>query len=462
MNLVLAFIFIVLAVAVVAMMIVQAYRGTHPLLSVRNFFLVGFVIFQLMSAALSLWTLTWGEVTIDSPMTTGVIYLFAATTFLVLFLWSYSRGWWVRRFAWRSRFPFPVYTPSTLLSVGGLLLVVGFVLRIVIGRNVPVLGVLTDVLAVGVLASAAGLAMWAWAPRLWNLAVAVPAGFIILGAIACTVFQTFGRRDVVCVLLTVLFAAYQSHWRHQGWLRLAYRLGGLGVAGLIFLAAFSTVRSTTSQQSDFGDVVRGITEADVGEGLTALASGQFAAANSMWVIENRPDPYPYDPFHSIVYTVTNPIPRIIWPGKPDGLGYAMVRQARVYKFSENFTLGPGIIGHIFNDNPWLTLIPYAILFGLMWRFFDEYLVVHSLNPFITIPAVVGAGEIVGIPRGEVGLFLFRSLAAMFAAWVAMRLCAGYLRAVRGSAYATAEASPENEGDEADAGVDLGAGELQST
>ena len=66
----------------------------------------------------------------------------AVAVFLTLFLVSYGRGWLVRAPAWRSTYPFPAFKTSTLLGLGWMFLILGFVFRIVIGRNVPITSVL--------------------------------------------------------------------------------------------------------------------------------------------------------------------------------------------------------------------------------------------------------------------------------------------------------------------------------
>lgn len=412
------------AVALMAMMLVQAVRGTHDLFCMRNLFLAGLILFQFVSGGITLWTLEFEDFPLADPLASGTKFCALLTAFLVLFQWSYRRGWFVRARAWRSRSFMHDQKPATLLVFGALFLVLGFILRVVIGRNIPIVGVLADIMAVGVLAGAAGLATWAWAPRLWNPAVALPAAGIIMGAVATTVFLTFGRRDVVSVLITALFAAYHSKWKYQGWLRLGGRLGIIMTAGVLFLAAFSTVRFMTHKESGITDIFLRLTEADVSEGLLNMASGQLAGQNSMWIIENRP---PYDPFHSAIYTVSQPIPRVIWPDKPIALGFNMVREASIYRVDPGYNVGAGLIGHIWNDNPYLTLIPYAVFFGLLWRYCDERVRAQPSNPFVILPIVAGSGDMIGLPRGELGLFLFRALTAMISAWIAMRVCAGILR-----------------------------------
>ncbi len=439
MTLLTALILLALAVLVFLVMIVQGIRRTVELLTVRNLFLAGFLLFQLVSGVLAQLTGQYADVTIREPGSTGLIYIAMVCAFLAVFWLCYNRGWFVTRHAWkRSGSDLPGLSPSAGLSLAVLMLAVGIVLRVVIGRNVPILGVLTDMMGVGVLALAAGLAAWVWAPRLWNPAVAFPAAGVIVIACGTLLFMAFGRRDIVTVVCTVLFAAYYSRWRDLSLTGMTNRLALVGGAGLLLLAAFTTIRAATWEQQDISFLVRGLGEADVGEGIAAMSTGQNAAANSMWTIENYPDEFRYNPFASVVYVFTQGIPRAVWPDKPIPLGLKMVRQARVRGTSREYTMGPGIVGHIVHDNPWLTLVPYAAFLGLFCRWLDEHLRVRGSNPFVVLPITAGAGEILGLARGELGLFFFRAVVAMTAAWLAAHLCALLVGSARG---ASARARP---------------------
>ncbi|MFN0133765.1 MAG: hypothetical protein ACKVW3_14700 [Phycisphaerales bacterium] len=425
MTLVNGVILIFTALALLGLMIAQARKGTVDLFSTRNLFIIGIIIFQCVSGWLSMFMLDFGEVNVENPTTTGFIYTGLLLVFIALFLLSYHKGWFVRTRAWRASPDYPQASPGPVLAVATVLLVVGLIFRLVIGRTVPILGVLTDMMGIGLLSASAGLAAWVWVPRLMNPAVMIPAATIILVGMLSLVLLTFGRRDVLSLIITVFFAGYMSRWRHMGWAKMAPRVIVVGAAALLFMSAFSTVRSATSKKFDIGDLLSKLMEANVSEGLLGMATGQFAAANSMWVIENRPEPFPFNPLHSAVYTIVQPVPRVLLDQfgipKPNGLGYEMVREARVYKYQKEFTLGPGIVGHIWNDNPILALVPYAVFFGLVLRYLDEYAAVHPFNPYYCIPIVAGAGDMVGIPRGEVGLFLFRTAMAVLAAWVGLRI-----------------------------------------
>src|SRR6185436_2612842 len=111
-----------------------------------------------------------------------------------------------------------------------------------------------------------------------------------------------------------------------------------------------------------------------------------------------------------------------------GLGKAMVTEALLLNEREAYNVGPGLIGHIYNDNPGRTRIPYAIFFGLFWRFFDEWVTAHPANPFLVLPVFVGAGDLIGVPRGDLGICLFRFTVSVATAWFMMRQCIVLLRA----------------------------------
>ena len=84
-----------LAAALVVMMLRQHMRGTHELLSLRNFALVGFIHFQLTSGAMGLFEVTWGGFYLSNHVRTGLEFTAMVSVFVLLALWSYERGWFV-------------------------------------------------------------------------------------------------------------------------------------------------------------------------------------------------------------------------------------------------------------------------------------------------------------------------------------------------------------------------------
>jgi hypothetical protein len=168
----------------------------------------------------------------------------------------------------------------------------------------------------------------------------------------------------------------------------------------------------------------------------------------MWAIENHPEPVPYDTLASLVYFVVHPIPRMLWEDKPVGLGSLMVKQATVSGKGEEYSLGPGLVAHIVNDNPWISLPLYAILLGAGLRILDDLLKRFPNQPYVVLPLGIELGEIIGLPRGELGLFLFRAVSGMACAYFGTILVAKLLRTLGFSSYTPESSDPQAPDEEA--------------
>jgi len=413
----LAYFIVLVAIWLAGYMIVDARRGRSDLFSVRNFFLLGFIVFQLTSASLTLWTGYYDAVQCADYGKTGLIYTVMVLTFLTLFLTFYRRGRMASNLAARVRGRYGTVGPSSMLLMAALFLTGAMVWRLLLSQ-IPVFGVLAVIVASGLAASAAGLAAWAWAPRWSNPVVALTALAIIGGSLTIVFFGDFGRRNALDIFLACLWGAHHGHWKHIGLKRARVQIFPLAGAALLFLAAFTAGRGNLADSKlSVTESFARLGEGNLGQGFLDLATGQAAAACSMWLIETRPEPFPYDSFHTLRYFLFHPVPRIIWENKPIGLGSAMTTQSGVRNRSKEFSFGPGLMGHIVNDNPWLTMVPYAFGFAFLMKFMDHLIKVHPTNPFIIIPLGVALGDMLGIPRGEAGFFLARIFIMSISAWV---------------------------------------------
>jgi hypothetical protein len=81
--------------------------------------------------------------------------------------------------------------------------------------------------------------------------------------------------------------------------------------------------------------------------------------------------------------------------------------------------------------------------GAFLRILDEMVRLEPDNPFVVIPVGVALGEIVAIPRGELGLFVFRTIIAIVSAYIGMRMVAKLLVAF-GMRYNVALAGADGE------------------
>lgn len=420
---------LLLSAVIVAVVFAQAYRGTVGLFTMRNFFALGFLMFQTVSATWSLVTDDYGgDLYVADPVGSGLVFCVMCTIFLAIFHWAYMGGWFVKGIAARLNPTFPIPTTSSLLAVAAILILLAVLCRYVL-VYIPYIGILTSMFSTGLMPAAAAVIVWAWMPQALNPIVTLISAPLLLFTLFTSVYQTFGRRDLVSVLAACIWAAYHGHWKHRGPAFMIKRLAVLGTAGVVLVAAYTGAREKTTTETSATELITKIGDSDLWYGIFSMASGQAAGGISMYLIETRPSIFPYDTFHSAIYFLTNPVPRALWEGKPEALGFAMVKQAGIKRKAEEFNLGPGLMGHIWNDNPFLAMVPYAIFLGLMARGFDQIVRLHGFNPFLVVPCGVMIGEIIALPRGELGLFLTRLTFGSFAAFGGMVVASRLLRGV---------------------------------
>jgi hypothetical protein len=436
--------FLLLTVAIIGYVVRQAVTGKRSVMSIRNFFLAGVIVFQLTSAATAYATERYGELPIGDPVGTGFKYLFSLTTFLILFLAVYDLNWFTfgiqRRF--RMKLPIPGTGAMVILSIASL--GVAAFLRLVVA-NMGEIGILAAIAASAMAAMAAATASWIWAANPKNLPLLGFMLLVVLGASALSMYEAFGRREILSVVVGCLVGTYYGGLRHLSLKRAALPLAAIAVAGFLFLAAFTATRGygSDAETVPFGERIRRLAEADLTDGTIQLLAGQDAASNSLWIIENRPEPYPYDPLASLKYFLVHPMPRIIWEDKPMGLGSLMVEQSMVSGKGPGFSYGPGLVGHIFNDNPWIALPLYALLLGASMRIVDDLTRRFPNQPYIVLPFGIELGEILGLSRGEMGFFLFRAVAGMICAYVGTMVLARLMHAMGFASFAHEEPAHES-------------------
>ncbi|MFO0856572.1 MAG: hypothetical protein U0640_04350 [Phycisphaerales bacterium] len=425
MEFALGWITLFLAAAIVTLVVWQVRTGRHPIVSARNFFFAGFIVYQLTSGSIAFFTQQYWEVPLANPEATGILYVLWCTIFLVVFLAAYHTGWFTLGLPKLLAKPSPAPAPATMMSLALGFLVLGYAMRLGF-QYVPVIGVLGTMTGVTLAVAAAGVACWVWAKQLFNPTRAAFAMTIFGAATALAIFRTFGRRDLVSVAIACLWGAYHGHFKKQDLRRMALPFAGVALAGLLVIAAYTSVRSHESKEQGFVAQLSALANADIKFGLVDIFAGQGTAPISMWLMESRPDSFEYDTLHSLRYTFLNIIPREWWSGKLSSLGLDMVPQAGISNKGTGFTVGPGLMGHIANDNPYICLVLYPLLLGAFLRILDEMVAREPDNLFVVIPVGVALGEIVAIPRGELGLFTFRTILAVVAAYIGMRVVAKLL------------------------------------
>lgn len=415
------------AFALVVYMGNQIISGKEELVSLRNFFFAGFIIFQVTGPALSIITKDVAYFHPANIESTSMVYSVMMTVFVVIFLLTYqlSTKFFDKRFTARSSKQ-AVYSPMGILVIAGVIVGFGAVSQYGL-VHIPVLGPGFYKLAYGMYAIGAALAAWAAAPRLWNPAYLIPASAIIILAAGLTFSQNFGRRDILGVVLAILWALYFSHWRTLGFRKIFIRLGVVVAVGMLLLGLVTSARSSEFREQSAMENITSLKSASAGEGVMDMLYGQRAGLNSMWLIESRPHSREYDTLHTLKVFFTFPIPRTVWQNKPVALSLSMPgSEIKVSGKPKGWNIGPGIIGHIENDNPFIALWLYPILLGFFIRLCDRAVMWCSANPFVVLPMGAAIGQLVAMPRGELSTFTFIATINIIGSLVIMRIISWFL------------------------------------
>jgi hypothetical protein len=424
-----------------------AQQERVELFSTHTMFLAGFIIFQLTSSILGLGFDLFGDLQPANFRKTPLIFAAMVTIFLILFEWGYKRDWSILARLRRSGADWDGNASGWIL-LALVMTFFGFLLKVVFVM-IPLVGIITSQAATGVLAAAAGCAAWGWSKNFRSAGLASMALVILMTASLIMLYQSFGRRAALGIILGFGWAIYYAYWRV---LPKGVMIRWLAIAGIIASLVLTLYTATRTARDAFenrsmGDALRAISEVrleDMTAGYVAILTGQNSGPLSMWAIETYGRGYPYDFLHQIKFLVTIPIPREFWPGKPQPLAKEMVYHGHVRnKGGGNvYNVGPGIIGHTAHDFPWIALPLYAIGLGWMLRMIDERTVWSFHRPFILIPCGAALGQTLALARGETALFVWEIGVAIVSAYIAMRI-GGRVVTFLGLMWMTDELPPQD-------------------
>jgi hypothetical protein len=420
-------------------------QGRVELLSLHSIFLAGFIIFQLTSSVLGLGFSLYGDIEPSNLTTIPLLFAAYVTIFLIIFEWSYRREWGILRRMRLSRADWDG-DASGWIILGIVMVFFGFLLKVVLVM-IPLVGIISSQMAGGVLAIAAGCAGWAWAKDFRNPGLAAIAISIVIAASMIMMYRSFGRRPMVGVVLGFSWAIYYAYWRGFPKPLMLRRLFIAGIIASLVLTLYTATRKSADQfeKRGFTDAIRAITEVnmdDLTSGYVAILSGQNSGPISMWALETYGSAYPYNFLHQVKFLATMPVPRNLWPGKPNSLAKEMVYHGFVRnKGSGNvYNVGPGIIGHAAYDFPFIALPLYAIGLGWMLRIVDERTRWSLHRPFVILPCGAALGHAMALARGETALFVWEIMLAIIGGYFVMRIAGIFVSGV-GFMWQTDEVPP---------------------
>lgn len=280
----------------------------------------------------------------------------------------------------------------------------------------------------GMAACAMGLATYYFVARKFSpIAWAAFAGTFVVASVITT-FGSVGRRDWLAVFFAVPWAWYYATLRYRPLTPLAIKLAPVGVATLVIMISYSTIRHDFGEDVSYNQRIGQLMDlaknplGGLGEAVTVMTPD--TASISSFIFEVYPDRYVRKPLNGLFYVLAQPIPRLLWPGKPLALGIDVQDQ-----LDSPANLGPGILGHGWAEAGWFGIVYYGLFFGAFVVIVDAALIRRADMPFFV--AVIGAalGNVLALPRGDTPLFFTQIMATWISTMILLyivRYSAGVL------------------------------------
>jgi len=139
-----------------------------------------------------------------------------------------------------------------------------------------------------------------------------------------------------------------------------------------------------------------------GIGYISQCNAHYAMLTKRYVSTGVMEPAP---LNSLRFLISYPIPRKIWPNKPQPLGITVVRASHI----PGTKWGVGFAGQAVYEGDLPVMALYCFLIVLLIRFLDEPLRLQPDNPFLLYMHATVLPNIAGIPRGDMGSFVKETL-----------------------------------------------------
>ncbi|MGQ0627973.1 MAG: hypothetical protein ACT4PL_07725 [Phycisphaerales bacterium] len=398
----LALISAVLAVFIVGLMLYSYLVGGEPLISWKNFFLLGFLQFYALA---SLWAANLEFASdIYTPNGSGYATLAAAMPiFLAVFLLTHAVA---KHWTWPSRFVPKAELPVTTTSV----VICGGAFAGLVGLSIPIAGgrygdALIDFVRTNMASAASALFFYLvlsnWRNPVW-WCMFVPA---FLLAVVTSVVGSIDRRNFHSVFFALVWVWYYARLRYEKPTKVLTRIAAIAAVTFICLVIYNKGRQALGWS--------GATFEARAAQLQQLAQNpdfsrknmvdelllQDTPLNTVCIIETYPSEREFQPLQGIYYYLVNPIPRLIFENKPRALGIILQEQLQVAA-----NLGCGIIGHGWFEFGWIGVLYYAVGFGIIVAVVDRLMRERGHNPFFSVAFGCSLGNVLGLCRGETSMF----------------------------------------------------------
>ncbi len=391
-------------VAMALAIVVPYLRGKGELLSPWTLFLLGSANFVGFAA------IQTGNAEVHYDLYSDASYLWFVAGALVYYVAAFVIYTWMKSPRHLAQRTFRKWVGDGTAVLVLLLCFCAFLsLGAVLYPNIQFIGQITSIMGQAAGPIALTLALIALVRQPYNPVIVVI--FVIVLALSLGVAMSVGsgRRSLLGTAMAFPVVSY--------WLWARYRSAASNVvmattgALVVFflLSGYTALRHRERNPNESAaqraiNSVRMLPGAMLGMNRQSLLGGD-AVEVSMVAINHYGTELPHEPFFSAIFVVTNPIPRAFWPGKPEGLGNRIAYETGYASRHHGiFNWGPGIVGHGFHEGGLYILLIYGIVTGALFRYADDLLKRQPDNPILLGVFAAASGQIVGLSRGELGLF----------------------------------------------------------
>jgi hypothetical protein len=241
---------------------------------------------------------------------------------------------------------------------------------------------------------------------------------VFLSAALFSMVVFSGRRLLLSIFLGPVLCIYWTHARH--W-RPAKCMTALAMAATLILAVsavYSTFRwfsrGPDKQERTAKSVLAQLSGLREKEGLFRGIMANKLHYFSQWSVHysfltkryvdmGRLTPRP---LNTLAFLATYPIPRRIWPDKPQTVGITVPHEMEGI-VSTNW--GVGIPGHGAYEGGVIVVILYALLIAVGIRLMDDPLRDQPGSPFLIALHAAAYPHVIAIPRGDLGIMVIETV-----------------------------------------------------
>lgn len=427
---------VLVMIAIYGVILSNLRSKKQDLISWRNIFLLGFAQFYGIGTYLTISDRFGSDIYVAGPR--GMFTLFLALPFflILLFIFAAIGSRWVGFRKLIPKLQLPITDPGIVLTTVALLgaAVVAAVLPMTSYLNVIIAQVKG-----GLAGAAIGLATYYLIARKFNPIAWTMFGVTFVATFLIGMVGETGRRGVLGVLMAIGWMWWYYGLRSQTIFSKLLKFGAIGALTFTVVLLYASFRGEGGTSSTGGggftmsmranQIMEFAKNPKIQQNAIFNLLGSDAPTDTMFIMENYPDSYEYDPFNGLKFFISNPIPRAIWPSKPIGMGVVVQRQ-----LGTPANLGIGILGHGWSEGGWLGIAGYAIFFGILCGALDRLIRDRAWNPYFVAAIGSNLGNVFGIARGETSLFMVLVVAgfigAAFVIYMAKLTCGPIMAAGR--------------------------------